>query len=403
MRTARLACVLAGVSLPAGAVPGAAASSKPVAVMSFDLHDGRVFLPVRVNGKGPGDFQFDSAAHSSCVTKRFGERVALEAPLRATVSGAGDGSQTVAVAPDVAFGVGVLAFRAARVPLVDLDLVERGIGRRTDGLVGREFLERYVVAFDYGARTMTAFEPADFEYGGGGTVLPIEILMGGPVVRAVVRMPGRPPLHAKLLLDAPHAGPLVLTTAFVDRHGLLESARQSTPRLLPMLLGGVGGRSSLLVGRALSLEIGPYSFRSPVVALSRARAGALAAADIDGLVGSQIMGRFRIFYDLPRRRVMLEAGPRLGEAFVHDMSGLRLRAQTVELRAIEIFGVTEGTPAAAADLREGDVLLSVNERPVRASQLPELRELLSRPGTVRLKVKRGAEEKVVVLELRPLV
>jgi hypothetical protein len=36
MRTALLACVLAGVSLPAGAVPGAAASSKPVAVTSFD-------------------------------------------------------------------------------------------------------------------------------------------------------------------------------------------------------------------------------------------------------------------------------------------------------------------------------------------------------------------------------
>jgi hypothetical protein len=64
-------------------------------------------------------------------------------------------------------------------------------GRRTDGLVGTELLERYVVAFDSGARTMTACEPASFEYRGSGAVLPVERRMR--------------------LLGAPHAGPLVLT------------------------------------------------------------------------------------------------------------------------------------------------------------------------------------------------
>jgi hypothetical protein len=100
-----------------------------------------------------------------------------------------------------------------------------GSGRRTGGLVGRELLERYVVAFDYDARVLTAYEPFRFEYRGKGAILPIEIGMGGPVFRATLRMPDRPPLPMRLLLDAPHAGPLVLTTPFVDRHALVDSAR----------------------------------------------------------------------------------------------------------------------------------------------------------------------------------
>jgi hypothetical protein len=148
---------------------------------------------------------------------------------------------------------------------------------------------------------------------------------------------------------------------------------------------GAGGESAQLVGRALSLEIGPFSFPSPVVSFSRAKGGSLAATAIDGLIGSQILGRFRVVYDYPRRRVILEPGPRLGEPFAYDMTGLRLRARSHELRAIEVVHVREGSPAGAAGVQSGDLLLSVNERPARAVELPEIRALFERPGEVRLR------------------
>jgi hypothetical protein len=277
------------------------------------------------------------------------------------------------------------------------------VGRRSDGIIGREFLERYVVAIDHAARTLTAYEPAGYEYRATGAVIPIEVAMGGPVVDAVLRMPDRPPLAARILLDAPHAGPVVLTTPFVDRHDLLESARGLVPRLLESTVMGVGGDSAQLVGRALSLEIGPFSFQSPVVSFSRAKAGALAATAMDGLIGSQILGRFRVTYDYPRRRVILEPGPRVGEPFAFDMTGLRLRARTHELAEIEVVLVRGGSPAATAGVLSGDLLVSVNERPARATELPEIRALFERPGEVRLRVKRGALEKTFVLELRPRV
>lgn len=405
--------VLFGAALslaPAAKAPTPAA--RPVAVVPFELYDGRVFLRVQVGGMGPGrpaeitpagEFQFDSAAGRSCVSRSFGQRIRLETPLTASVSGAGDGFQTVQLAQDVPFAVGPLAFRAERVPLIDLDDITRYTGRRTDGLVGRDFLERYVVAFDFEARTMTAWEPSGFEYRGTGTVLPVETLMGGPVVQAVVRMPGRPPLAAKILLDAPHAGPVVLTTPFVDRHDLLESARQLTPKLLESVVVGVGGESAQLVGRSLSLDIGPFSFASPVVSFSRAKAGALASTEIDGLIGSRIMNRFRIIYDCPRRRVILEPGPRLAEPFTHDMSGLRMRAQTLTLETIEIVRVAEGSAAAAAGVQKGDLVVSVNGRSVRAVDLQEIRALFERAGRARLDVRRDGEVKTIVLELRPRV
>jgi hypothetical protein len=389
--------------LAAAAITAAAEEPKPVDVVPFDLYDGRIFLSVRVNGGEPGDFQFDSAAGRSCLTLGFGRRSRLETPWTATVSGAGDGTQSVPVARDVEFAVGDLRFRAERVPLIDMDELTLYTGRRTDGLVGADLLERYVVAVDYGARALTAYEPAGFEYRGSGAVLAIERRMGGPVVQAVLHMPGRPPLPMRLLFDAPHAGPLVLTTPFVDRHQLLDSARELTPALVPSVVLGVGGESAQLLGRSLSLEIGPYSFQSPVVALSRAKAGTLAAAEIDGLVGSRILGRFRILYDYSRRHVILEPGPRFEEPFTHDMSGLRLRARTLALQTIEVARVAEGSPAEAAGLREGDLLVSVDGRPVRPVGLPEVRARLERPGRVRLELSRGGRRRTVLLELRPRV
>ena len=389
--------------IAAAAIAAVPAEPKPVGVVPFDLYDGRVFLSVRVNGGKPGDFQFDSAAGRSCVTRRFGERIRLETPWTATVSGAGDGSQTVPVARDVELGIGTLGFRAERVLLLDMDELTLYGGRRTDGLVGAELLDRYVVAVDHEERTLTAYEPAGFEYRGTGAVLPIERRVGGPVVQAILHMPDRPPMPMSLLLDAPHAGPVVLTTPFVDRHQLLDSARKLTPTLVPSVVLGVGGESAQLLGRSLSLEIGPYSFPAPVVSLSRAKAGSLASADIDGLVGSRILGRFRVLYDYSRQRVILEPGPRLEEPFTHDMSGLRLRSRTLALRTIEIARVAEGSPAEAADLRAGDLLLSVDGRPVRPFDLPVVRARLERRGPVRLELSRGGKRRTVVLELRPRV
>ena len=133
------------------------------------------------------------------------------------------------------------------------------------------------------------------------------------------------------------------------------------------------------------------------------KAGALAAAEIDGLVGSRIMGRFRVLYDYSRRRVILELGPRLEEPFTHDMSGLRLRSRTLELRTIEVARAAEGSPAEAVGLRAGDLVLSVDGRPVRPFDLPEVRARLERPGPVRLETSRGGRRRTVVLELRPRV
>jgi hypothetical protein len=387
----------ASVSAPAPALP------KPVAVVPFDLHQGRVFLRVYVDGKGPGDFQLDSAAGNSCVSKRFGERIQLEAPFRGTVAGAGDGSQFVPLARDARFTVGSLVVRSSLVPLVDFDDLDLRIGRRTDGLIGVPFLKRYVIALDYGARTMTAYEPGSFEYHGGGTVLPIDFAAGGATAQAVVRVPDQPPLPMRLLLDAPHPGPLVLTSPFVDRHDLLASARRLTPKLVPTDVKGVGGRSAQLPGRATALEIGPYVFRSPVVLLSRAAAGTLASSEIAGLVGSQILRRFRVIFDFPHRRVVLEPGPHLNDAFPHDMSGLTLRAQTLALTAVEVDDVADGSPAAQAGVKKGDLLRAVNGRPGRAPQLPDIRALFERAGPVLLDLEHGNQRRTVVLELRPRV
>jgi hypothetical protein len=387
-----------------GPLSCAAKGSEPILVMPFDLYDKRIWLPVLVNGSGPLDFLFDSAAGSSTVSKRAADRLRLSTPYVADADGAGDGSQRVAVATDLTISIDRLSYRVDRAPLVDLDIVARGTGRHADGLVGREFLEKYVVEFDYEKRQMTVYEPDGYQYSGSGTILPIEFKRGGPVLRGALRMPEKPSLPVRLLIDAPHNGALLLTSPFVNQNQLLDSARILTPRLRSSAIGGVGGDSAEFLGRAGSLEIGPYSFQRPVTAFSGATGGTLASGEIDGIIGAEIIRRFRIIYDFPRRRVILEPGKSLAEPFAADMSGLKLRFATAELKAIRVEMVAEGSPAAEAGIRDHDLLLEVNSRPATDFKLPDLKALFENEGeVVRLKIARDSQQREVSLKLRPLL
>lgn len=87
---------------------------------------------------------------------------------------------------------------------------------------------------------------------------------------------------------------------------------------------------------------------------------------------------------------------------VWDRSGLWMNLADGGYR---IEDVAIGSPAAAAGLKTGDTILSVNGRSATALPLAEAREILkSAPGTaVRLQVRSGEATREVEVVLKDLV
>ncbi len=375
----------------------------PLEVLRVDLYGKRVWLTATVN-QAELVFQFDSAAGASLLTPRAAERAGLQPDAWATAGGAGDKTIRIQVARGVTLRLGRVSWIAPSVVLIPLDNIDEGTGRRADGLIGKDFLDRFVVEIDYAAGQMNLYDPSKYAYSGTGTSFPIT-LREGPIIEGQITMPGQVRLPCRLLVDAPFTGSLAFSRPFVEKHRLLDAAGALTPQLLKSKMGGVGGESLIHIGRVQSLTLGPYSFERPVSEFCLAEGGTLARSDIDGLLGAEILRRFRVIFDYPHLRMILEpAGGALNDAFEYDMSGLEIRAVAPELRSFTVRRVHEGSPAAEAGVRVGDSITVINGRPVQELTLPAIRETLRVPGReIRISIVRGQEQKDLVFVLRRLI
>ena len=86
------------------------------------------------------------------------------------------------------------------------------------------------------------------------------------------------------------------------------------------------------------------------------------------------------------------------EAFHVDMSGLDLAAEGADLRTYRVRVVLDGTPASAAGVRVGDLLVAIDGRPAASYDLDQIARTLREPGRdVELTLQRdGVEYRVRV-------
>jgi hypothetical protein len=231
------------------------------------------------------------------------------------------------------------------------------------------------------------------------------VLAGGmPFIRLQVYLPGMQPIEGLFLVDCPHPGTIIINRPFVEENQLLEAARRNHRRLVTQFTEGVNGKSEVPYGRIDEIKIGPFSLNQPVVGFSQAKAGALAQSEFAGILGAEILRRFRVIFDFSRERMILEPKDALSQPFRYDASGIRLRSTGVDFHDFVVTGVVEDSPAAQAKLQEGDRLIEIGGRPAKTLSLGEILDILKHDGsTTILKIQRGTQLVEVSLELRQLI
>jgi serine protease Do len=96
--------------------------------------------------------------------------------------------------------------------------------------------------------------------------------------------------------------------------------------------------------------------------------------------------------------------PRLGIAITPPAAARRLRRAVglSERDGLLVRAVEEGSPAEAAGIAEGDLIVAADGRPlVRADDLHELLGELADRTTIELRVERAGEERTVTVDLAP--
>src|SRR5262249_8494793 len=170
--------------------------------------------------------------------------------------------------------------------------------------------------------------------------LPLTIENNLPFIHAWISFPGRSAINAKILIDTGANPALVLNRPFVDRNKLLDSI----PRTIESPDVGVSGEANGRMGRVLSLQLGRFVIEKPITSFSRSRNGALAAANNDGLIGGEVLGRFAVILDYRRQRMVIAPNEDFSQPYESGMSGALLTAEGADLNTVKVNKTIEDSP-----------------------------------------------------------
>jgi hypothetical protein len=368
--------------------------------LPFEYASRHVWLKVSVNGAPPADFLFDTGASITVLDSTYAARLGI-----ATVGhqqGVGAGAvgnasfatvQTLRAAAPDSDGVELADVQVAVLGLKGF--LEPYFWRDIAGVVGFDFIQRFVDRIDYDHRVLTLEDPQDFHYSGNGAAIPMTLAGTTPVVK--LTLDGS--IEGLYRVDVGSGSTVDLHTPFVKQHRLLETAGAK----VEITGGGFGGTFLSTARRMARLEIGPYGWAEPIVALSAATRGAFTSEDYAGNLGNQILQRFTCTLDYERRVLYLEPGARYSEPDEFPRSGLQLARFGDRVVA---YAVLAGSPAERAGVREQDEVVSIDGKPARDWTPDTLYEAIDRghPGDRHtLEVERDGERRKLTLVLRDLL
>ena len=381
-----------------GPIPQARVASIPIEVNE----ENDIFLEARVNNSAPLTFLLDSGAGSGLVLYfKAAQALGLNLQGKGKGGGAGEGTFETKSVKGVSLRLPGVEMNNQTVVVFPPEKTSVGFGRVVDGVIGYTLFSRYVVELDYQSKVVNLYEPKSYQYTGSGESVGLKIMSNVPFTRVKIPIDGRKPVEGDFIVDLGAARfIMILNTPLVETNKLL--ATQKT--IKEPGAEGVGGEVKLFVGRLPQLQLGRFTVTDPVVHFAQDRKGAFASSEFSGVIGGELLRRFKVIFDYAHKRMILEPNGDLAAPFEYDMSGIRLRAEGEDFKILRARRLVENSPATEAGLHEGDVISAVDGKPAAELSLSQISQMFKQEGKeYLLEIIRADEKKQFRLKLRKLV
>jgi hypothetical protein len=357
----------------------------------FEFIGNHIFIPVTVSGK-ERLWILDTGAAMSVIAQTFADEMGLKSEGNLAGQGAG-GTVDVGFTTLPPFEVEGIRFEEQAVAVIEMGELVRRIGIDVVGILGFDFLSRFVTKVDYANELVSFYDPKSFEYTGDGQ--DVDVHVDESVFKTSATLDAE---HGGTWLFDLGAGTTHLDGAYALREGYTEKDGV-------LAMGhGAGHEFQLKAVRGDSIHFAGFTVYEPRISFAYGGTDANFTADKLGILGNTLFRNFVLYLDYANERVIVEKGDKFNEPWPEDHSGLQT-AWTVEGDEIEVIYVSPDTPAEKAGFAKGDVLRSINGIAVEHFDgVIALREMLkSEPGTVyEVAVERAGREKVLSLELEEL-
>ncbi|MFH1314254.1 MAG: aspartyl protease family protein [Candidatus Eisenbacteria bacterium] len=357
----------------------------------FRFVGNHLYVPVITAGK-ERLWVLDTGAGMSVVDKAFADEIGLEAKGDLKGRGAAgtvDASFTV-LPPYELKGI---RFKEQTVAVIDMSELIRRLGIDIAGILGFDFLSRFVTKVDYANELVSFYDPETFDYTGDGSSIDVHL------EESVFR--------TKAVLDGTHSGTWLFDLgAGVTHLDGSYALREGYTELDGVLRMGHGAANEMQIKgvKGDSIEFAGYTLDDPDISFSYGGTDTVFAADKLGILGNSLFRNFVVYVDYETEQVILEKGEKFNQPWPEDGSGLNI-GWTVSRDGVEVLYVSPDTPAEQAGFQKGDIIKSIDGNVVEPLDgVIATRELLmAEPGTTfDFVVGRGGKEQNLTLKLEKL-
>ncbi len=222
-------------------------------------------------------------------------------------------------------------------------------GEKIDGIIGFNFLRRYIVQADFDLMEIRVYSPVHFKYPQGGFILHPQLTFI-PVVQMTIR--DRKRMNFNFYFDTGAGLCFLMSERFAADSSVLLSRRK------PVLTQAEGmlGRLEMRLTVVREVKIGPYKFKKVPTYLYQDNYNVTSYPFTGGLVGNELLRRFNLTLNYAKREIHLLPNTHFDDPFDYAYTGLGI--YDIDGK-IQVLDVIENSPAEKAGLQVDDEVVGV--------------------------------------------
>lgn len=370
-----------GFSLALGPVAGKLERAAPSDPAPFETNGHHIYLSVTFGDQGPYRFVLDSGCSQSFIDEKLAEKLGLQQKgvfpdyqdhprLRKLVLG-----DYAVMGNHITGGL----FQA-----LPLDDVSKDAGKEIDGLLGYDFIQRFVVEIDYAKQTIRLSDPKDYQPDPSAKALPISLSMGTPSIQTVLQGDHGDPITVWLTVDIGDASAVTLNDAFARTY---QISRLSA-RMTPLTAWTLSGTDTETEGRMTSLSIDSFTIAGPIIDYA---SKFMCGREPRGALGSETWKKFKLTLDYPDRKIYLTPVADLSQPEPSFHVGFSANIDPNDSKLWRVSQVAAGWPADKAGIKPGDILQSLNGKNIKTLSRQEIEGITNSGQSYTITVLRGSD------------
>lgn len=261
-------------------------------VISFQLHDNRMLIPVMINGKGPFTFVFDTGGgRTNTITPEAAKKLELVLVEGIPVKGAGSNRALSWKTKVDQYLVGNLVLKDQSFTVIDLSSIKKAFNfQNLDGIIGLDVLKKAVACIDFDKQILKLSSGEINCFDTKGVVLPFELDGRTPAIAGSISgIPG------KIVIDTGDRSAFSIFQKFSLKNNI-ENKFVDKPLVVTGV--GVGGVIRAKLAVLAEIKLGDEITLNKVLSRRPYTIGNyFATSTAAGSIGNEVLRRFNLILD----------------------------------------------------------------------------------------------------------